>query len=239
LFKARRRRALTIASIWYTMTWLFYIAAAGTSGDNWALYYHCIAVPPACMLIGLGAVALRGRSARSANTRQRPALISPRRFAVVTVLLTLALLAVTTYFRIHSRDNAEDLRRLHDCAMEIDQAIPSNGEIVVRGGRSVDEYGSPVAFNEPMLFAWMDRRGFNYPKDQLSVDKLDDIARRGGRYWIARADELDPNDGHGDLHDRYESIGACRCGALIAFDLDRKAPAARTVRSARSDHDAN
>ncbi|HRW54072.1 MAG TPA: glycosyltransferase family 39 protein, partial [Phycisphaerae bacterium] len=35
LNRARRRRALTIASIWYTTTWVFYIAAAGTSSNLW------------------------------------------------------------------------------------------------------------------------------------------------------------------------------------------------------------
>lgn len=220
--KSRRRRAAMIAGVWYTAAWVFYLAAAGTSGDNWALYYHCISVPPACLLIGMGAVAMRGRSTmqRSNNAARRASIFSPRRLAVTAVMLTLIALAVTTYFRIHSRDNAEDLRQLHQCSMELQRLIPKNGRIVVRGGRSVDEYGSPVAFNEPMLFAWMDRRGFNYAKDKLSESTLEDIAHRGGRYWVARSDELEPSGTHGDLHHRFKQFATCACGNLVVFDLD-------------------
>lgn len=216
--KSRRRRAAMLAAVWYTAAWVFYLAAAGTSGDNWALYYHCIAVPPACLLIGLGAVALRGRNTTAGSTGWRGRL-SPRRLAVAAVMLTLIALVGTTYFRIHSRDNAENLRELHDCAMHLVPLIPQDGEIVVRGGRSVDEYGSPVAFNEPMLFAWMDRRGFNYAKNKLSAATLADIAHRGGRYWIARTEELDANESHGPLGHLYKRCGKCACGNLVVFDL--------------------
>ena len=185
--KSRRRGAARIAAIWYTAAWIFYLAAAGTSGDNWALYYHCISVPPACLLIGLGAVAMRGRSVPGQPEHQdiRPRRLSPRRIAVAAVMLTLLALAGTTYFRIHSRDHAEDLKQLHDCAMQIESLIPADGQIVVRGGRSVDEFGSPVAFNEPMLFAWLDRRGFNYPKDKLNA-AVPGRSRASGRQLLDR-----------------------------------------------------
>lgn len=220
--KSKRRSAAIIAGVWYTAAWVFYLAAAGTSGDNWALYYHCISVPPACLLIGMGAVALRGRSPASTriDSHRRRSIVSPRRIAVAAVMMTLIALAGTTYFRIHSRDNAEDLRQLHQCSMELRRSIPRDGRIVVRGGRSIDEYGSPVAFNEPMLFAWMDRRGFNYAKDKLNMSHLIDIARRGGRFWIARSEELDASDIHGDLHHRFQRYAECACGHLVLFDLN-------------------
>ncbi len=219
--KSRRRGAARIAAIWYTAAWIFFLAAAGTSGDNWALYYHCISVPPACLLIGLGAVAVRGRRMPGQSGRQNvtPRRLSPRRCAVTAVMLTLIALAGTTYFRIHSRDHAEDLKQLHDCAMQIAPLLPVDKQIVVRGGRSVDEFGSPVAFNEPMLFAWLDRRGFNYPKDKLDAAALAELTRQGGDYWIARPDELEESDAHGPLNSLYTTRGACSCGNLVVLDL--------------------
>ena len=51
-------------------------------------------------------------------------------------------------------------------------------------------YGNPVAHDQSMLFAWLDRKGFTYGDEELSIPVLTGIASRGGRYWIAEADEL-------------------------------------------------
>jgi len=62
--------------------------------------------------------------------------------------------------------------------------------IVVRGGSIADEDGFPTAHNQSMFFAWLDRRGFTYGNEELAIPVLQDIARRGGRYWIAETSEL-------------------------------------------------
>ncbi len=216
LFAAWRARARAWPALWwYAAALVFYIAAAGTSGDEWAAYYHCISVPPVCLLIGIGV-----QSIRQSPRRHRAA-------APAVVVATLGLLVAATFIGVYRRDHDEDLAHLAHCAHRIKHLVPPQAMIVVRGGRSVDEFSRPVAYNEPMLFAWLDRRGFNYAKDRLSIAELNQIADHGGRYWIARRSELEDADAADRLPERFTACGTCDCGDLIVFDLRR--PAATLV----------
>jgi hypothetical protein len=70
--------ALTVATVtpgfWYGLLWyvavgVYYLVIAGTSADQWAIYYHIVSVPPAALLVGWAASVLwerlRGLDARS------------------------------------------------------------------------------------------------------------------------------------------------------------------------------
>lgn len=50
-----RHPGATVASLWFGAAMVYLLAIAGTSGDDWAYYYHIVALPPAAMLVGLGA----------------------------------------------------------------------------------------------------------------------------------------------------------------------------------------
>ena len=43
------------------------------------------------------------------------------------------------------------------CGLQFAAHIPADGLIVTRGGALYDDEGMPVAHNESMLFAWLDR----------------------------------------------------------------------------------
>ena len=71
-----------------------------------------------------------------------------------------------------------------------------------------------------MVFAWMDRKGFNYPVEDLSARTLDDLAARGGRYWIAG-----PEDRWSAIDtSRYRLLARCGDVEYALFDLRPDAP---------------
>ncbi len=170
------RRSFQPALIWYGAVWVFYILAARTSGDEWAYYYHCSSVAPACLLMGGGYVWLERR------------LSTKPRFALA--MCTLLSLVVMTALLIYKRDTNTDLQPVMEASRQFAELVPSTEKIVVKGGRKLDGMGFPVAYNEPMVFAWMDRKGFNYALEDLNLEMLERIHSRGGRYWVMRESEI-------------------------------------------------
>jgi hypothetical protein len=90
--------------------------------------------------------------------------------------------------------------------------------IVARGGSMADPEGHPTAHNQSMLFAWLDRRGFTYGNEELSIPLLQGIARRGGRYWIAETGELGDALG-ARAAQQFRLLDRCAAGYLL-YDLD-------------------
>jgi len=120
---------------------------------------------------------------------------------------------------IHSRDAQEELRTLRECGLRFAARIPGDGRIVVRGGEVAHRrYGNPVAHDRSVLFAWMDRKGFTYGDEELSVETLTGISARGGRFWIAEAVELADRDADGVTATRFARVVECGSAAFL-FDL--------------------
>jgi 4-amino-4-deoxy-L-arabinose transferase-like glycosyltransferase len=69
LFRRRSDKAARFSLYWLTAILVFYIVAARTTGDDWAVYYHVFSVPPAALLFGLGADAIW-------NARVRPSFLT-------------------------------------------------------------------------------------------------------------------------------------------------------------------
>jgi hypothetical protein len=206
---AWRRRLL----VWYGAVLLFYVVSARTSGDDWSFYYHALSIAPGCLLMGAGLAALlEGRG------------IGPpawqRGVAVLAAIGTLAGLAAAGAYLIHRRDSNADYLAMRTCDLEFARQVPPTGLIVVDGGTMFDEYGTPVAHNESMAFAWMDRKGFNYGTEELAVDTLDAIAARGGQYWIARDRELGRQDLRQQVDARYRRLASC--GTFTLYDLQTR-----------------
>jgi hypothetical protein len=203
-----------LALPWYAAVWVFYLVAARTSGDDWAGYYHSLSAAPACLLMGAGVAALW-------DGRALPAPRFPsggQRLAGLLVAgATLALLVRGTVGTIAGRDSNAVAQEMRRCVLQFQSHVPADGLIVVRGGRMLDEYGRRVAYNEPMVFAWMDRKGFNYAIEEQGAAILERIAARGGRFWIARAEELALVDLERSAETRYRRLAAC--GSYLLYDL--------------------
>jgi 4-amino-4-deoxy-L-arabinose transferase-like glycosyltransferase len=192
LLAARRapRPTTALPFAWLGSVWIMFIVSARTAAADWAFYYHSIAVAPACLLMGAGVMALRHPGAARvlglAPGRRR------RRVGTALALGTVILLAAATgrLIWVRDHDRIENLRAMRACGLRLVTQIPMGGRIVVRGGSMCGSYGYPVAHNRPMMFAWLDRKGFTYGDQELSNPLLTGIADRGGRYWIAEAEEI-------------------------------------------------
>jgi 4-amino-4-deoxy-L-arabinose transferase-like glycosyltransferase len=193
--------------VWYGSVVVFLVVGARTTADDWAFYYHGLAVAPACLLLGMGFVAL---------SQAWPGI------AKGCAAATLVCLAGAAAFLLHARDHRLDLEAMRRCGLQFAARIPPDGRIVTRGGSVRDEDGRPVAHNESMLFAWLDRRGFTYGNEELSLDTLEGIRARGGRFWIAQPEET-RRDFMARARGRFAEIDSCPDGFAL-FDLD--APAA-------------
>lgn len=199
---------------WYAAVGVFYVVSARTTADDWAFYYHGISVAPACLLVGAGAGTLFDARGGAAGRWFPP-------IGRLLVAATVVGLASATGYLLYRRDHQPQLHAMRACVSELARYVPADGAIVVRGGDVTDEYGRPVAHNESMAFAWMDRKGFNYGDQELGVETLERIAARGGRYWIASNDELDA-DLRADVERRWKRVAACDLGYTL-YDL-REAP---------------
>jgi 4-amino-4-deoxy-L-arabinose transferase-like glycosyltransferase len=175
-------KQIEIPAAWYASVVIFYIAIAGTSGDPWAYYYHSNSLPPACLLIGFGYEAVASREGWFGGNRG--GLWFSRSLARV-LLVCMLLATLVRGFQLELASFASTkLKSMYLTCQEFKQKVPAYEMIVARGGPRLDEYGHPVAYNQPLAFAWMDRKGFNYAEEDYSCDALAALARRGGRYWL-------------------------------------------------------
>lgn len=199
--------------VWCVCLGILYIAAGRTTGDPWAYYYHASSVAPACLLMGAGVAALTSARWHS--------ILSARIQLWLAVLLMVSTLLFSAYVgskRVISRDSNQGLREMHRCVLQFQPLVPPGGKIVVRGGSSVDESGMPVAYNESMAFAWIDRQGFNYPSNHLTLQALQAIAARGGRFWIAQPADLSDAALRGAAEGRFTRLATCGEGYAL-YDL--------------------
>jgi hypothetical protein len=95
-----------------------------------------------------------------------------------------------------------------ECSRAFARVVPPDGLLVVAGSAD-DGFGWTGAYNVSMPFAWMDRRGFNYPENRLGPDALDRIAAAGGRWWMARRAELERDDLRAVVDRKYRLVASC------------------------------
>ena len=195
---------------WYGTVCVFYVVAGRATGERWAEYYHVLSIAPACLLMGAGVAAwwrADGEAARARWQQWTGALLA------AGTLVACVCVAVYTHDR-----GTEEYLSMYTCALEFAQRVPPSERIVVRGGISSDGRGHAIAHNEPMMFAWMDRKGFNYANEDLRIETLDAIAARGGRYWVVGREELKQDDLERAANARYRRIAACR-SLYYLYDL--------------------
>jgi hypothetical protein len=209
--------------LWYGAVAIFYVGAGRTTGDQWSYYYHSLSAAPGALLMGGGLAALRDRQVLPPHWRRlwgwQPQL------GGLLAALTVGGLLVTAALLIGHRDSDHGGARAHYlCSRELAVQVPPGGRIVVRGGRSRDAHGHAVAWNASMAFAWMDRKGFNYPAETVDAATLDALAARGGRYWIAAPEDFDAGAGAW-VNRRYRLLATCVAGGYQLYDLRPDLPA--------------
>ena len=202
--------------VWYGAVWVFYIVAGRTTAADWAYYYHSASIVPGYLLMGAGFAAfVQGK-------------VIPKKYAwlarhekslggLLAVGTLVALIGATVVF-VRLRDGRTDLLKMRTCGLEFAKNLPPTEMIVVTGGYKFDEFGNPGAYNVSMMFAWMDRKGFNYGIEELGIETLDRLAMRGGRYWIAHRSELERDNLKALVNQRYRLVAECSLGYYL-YDL--------------------
>jgi hypothetical protein len=112
---------------------------------------------------------------------------------------------------------------MFECSRRFSGSVPETDKIVVRGGRMFDVYGRRVAYNESMVFAWMDRKGFNYGAEDFSLETIEAIARRGGRFWMVARTDLEDSGLRQQVEARYDVVATCE-DTFLLVDLGARAP---------------
>ena len=169
-----REKAVQYGFYWLVATFVYYLIAARTTGDQWAAYYHVVSVPGAALLLSSGVEALRQLSLNSPRTRL---LQGAGTICLVGVLGFQARQIIVD--ELHWQPSS-----LRACAKSFAALIPANDLILVTGGVCQDE-GFPVAYNASFMLYWADRKGFNVCIEEQSLEAIASFIRRGAKYYLA------------------------------------------------------
>ncbi len=203
---------------WLAALAIYWVATAPTTGEEWAAYYHVVAVPLAALLLGSSAetfVAAPARAGRGAFARGAGSLLLVAAFGQ-SLLGTSAIVS-----RRIPAGAASDPLKL--CALRFAESVPPGQRILVSAGRCRDASRRRIAHNRPYLFYWMDRQGFQLCQEQQSLESVQRVAKRGAAFFAAERRHLrEPHGFEALLRSRYPVRSECE--AALLFDLRSAAP---------------
>jgi 4-amino-4-deoxy-L-arabinose transferase-like glycosyltransferase len=203
------------AVIWYASVVLFYVIIADTSAASWATYYHSNSVAPACLLMGAGVSALLSFGDRFPSMKWKSSVFKAATYLVGG--LALVGLSTNAYDYLTSKYYTSWLREMYTCMQSFRQDIPQLERIVVRGGRRSDAHGHPVAYNESMAFTWLDRKGFNYAREDYSRNTLIRLRDQGARFWVASEEDWRDSVVFRQMKDSIIPVDTCGSFRLFKF----------------------
>jgi hypothetical protein len=217
----RFRRWLELEIWWLAAIALYLAIAAPLTGQEWATYYHVVAVPPVALLAGGAAETFAAALRAPEGSRAR------RIGAVGAGLLAAALLqsGVRSLAVLRERGalGARPPDPLLVCAGEFARHVAPGTPILVTGGRCRDWTGRRKSHNRPYFFYWLDVRGWQPCREEHSVELVDAIAARGAQWFVAERRDLDHLDGYeAALRERFPV--AAECQAAVLFDLREAGP---------------
>jgi hypothetical protein len=206
---------IEIPVVWYASAIVFYLVTADTSGDPWAYHYHANSIPPVCLLIGFGYLALgpgpRVTKRLPSFLRDTPTL--PNVLLFLTMVLFLARGIQLDYRTLTS----PDLKPLYYCCKVFEAHVPPGDLIAVRGGKRLDAHGHPVAYNASMVFTWMERKGFNYAREDFGLKSLQELSLKGAAYWIAQPEDREDGRLPWEAYSRLTLV--TQCDSFAVYDL--------------------
>ncbi|GAK52803.1 dolichyl-phosphate-mannose-protein mannosyltransferase [Candidatus Moduliflexus flocculans] len=215
-------RAVRYSLYWFATVMLYYVIAARTTGELWATYYHVVSIPPVAILIGAGTEVIAAWT-MPVREQQRcsslPLEFWRSRWKRETVFFAIISLLLTVFLQLWQlkKDvHPMSMQGKYACALQFAGKIPSNVLIVASGGNSKDENGYPIAYNASYFFYWLDRKGFNIPIEEQSVENLRAFARRGARYFIAETWHLHRKpEFEAELRKNFNVLQECRDVLLV------------------------
>lgn len=199
----------------------YYVVSGRTTGEIWAVHYHVVSVPLAALCIGYAADRLLRRSEHSPEP-SRP--ISHRWPSLVGSVVTVAILLATLFQAAQTTKwnmKPDGYVWLFDEAREFRSHMNPGTLIVASGGSEFDQFGLLRAINAPFYFFWTDHKGFTLPDADQSIAKLEELKRRGARYFVADRKSLNvaPQFDH-DVRVHYHILSEGKQAVLFDLGLE-------------------
>jgi 4-amino-4-deoxy-L-arabinose transferase-like glycosyltransferase len=216
LAAARSARPFRLELYWLGAVYAYYLAAARTTADGWAFYYHIASLPPAALLVGRALAVALGTGAGAEGAAGRKSLV---RAATATAAVALFAVGLS-----HEGRGAIGAARgqapspLLACARSFSPLVPEGALVVASGSSCLDETQKPVAFNSPYMFYWLDRRGFNTCEERQSLAALAAFARRGARFFVMEKAAADRTPGFAEAV-REVHLPRAECAQAVLFEL--------------------
>jgi hypothetical protein len=210
--------------LWLASIFLIYLAAARTTADDWASYYHIFSAPPAALLFGFGIKKL-WEYAKELKTRFDEHSSLQIAFKAALILLITAA-AVSAFLYEAEKIRAGLLERhLADksftCAGQIKPALKKEGLILASGGNCFDKDGYATAYNASFMFYWLERKGFSVCVEDQSLEKVRDFSAKGAIYFIAQRSRLKEAPGfEAALENNFAVVS--ECDEFLVFDIGGK-----------------
>jgi hypothetical protein len=211
-----KEKAVRYSLCWLLSAGVYYLAAARTTADAWAFYYHIPSVVPAALLIGAGFESLRQRA--------WPGLLTHRAVTLILLLCVGTTLALEIrQLRVTAAAGDTELYR---CATHFAPELRQAGLILASGGPCRDADGYQVAYNASYFFYWLDRRGFNVCEEEQSLQTVRSFAERGAVYFIAEKQALKKKPGlEAELRANFPVTA--ECDSAVVFQLRAQSAAQR------------
>jgi len=107
---------------------------------------------------------------------------------------------------------------LYSCARKFKDSVPEGSLIVASGAPEMDLQGIHRAYNAPYMFFWMDRKGFSINDEEQSISKIEELRKRGAKYFVAEKIRVQAKPGfEEDLTKRFRIIE--KCPEALLFEL--------------------
>lgn len=135
------------------------------------------------LLVYLGRWA-RGRSPRARTRRFRLWLVGLLTIGSLTAGWNVA--AIRRYFQ-----GRQEMFAKYEAALQFDPRLRHKGPIAIAGAARRDAYGRPMEGSGAYFFYWLDRKGFAVGVEELTIEKLVELSRRGVRFFIAEREVWD------------------------------------------------
>jgi hypothetical protein len=221
VIKGFREKIVRRCLWWLASAFAMYLAAARTSADDWASYYHIFSNPPAALLFGIGAGKFSETFGGLFNfygdfsrlEKIRKSLLAAAVGICVCAAFALEAKQIRAHFLEHRRADESFF-----CAAKLKPALEKEGLILVSGGHCFDTDGYQTAYNASFMFYWLDRKGFNICVEEQSLAKVREFAAQGAKYFVAQKSTLGQNPAFAAELKRAFPL-ATECDEFFVFDL--------------------
>ena len=151
---------------------------------------------------------------------------APTAFSMQFVALPVSFLVPLTFAlqlnQIRVQARPDFMRGAYDCARQFAPLIPRGSLVLEGGAECYDQDGYPVAHNEPFMFYWLDRKGFNLCNEEQSLRAVAALRARGARFYMVKKVSLHHQPGYEHaLRATYPVLSECT--EFLLFSLEPRA----------------